>query len=82
MTPDKKCNYCPDISDTGEGCYNCVYNRTTKKYDCLSCIYNYVYISNLFKCVNNSNSKNILLNDCNEALYDEKTGEYKCVLCK
>ena len=81
LTPDNKCKNCLNISDTGEGCYSCAYNKTTKKYDCLQCIYNYVYINNLFKCAYNRDYNNIFLYGCYEALYDEKTGEYKCIEC-
>ena len=81
LTPDNKCNLCINITDTGEGCNSCVYNKTTKKYDCLGCISHSVYVDNLFKCFYNTDSHQIFLYACYKAVYDEKTDQYECVQC-
>ena len=88
MDPDiNQCNYCRGISETGEGCETCIYNTSSKRYECQNCLYygyghDYVYVLNTYQCFSNQNSDKIGLYGCLQALYNKTTKTYICLKCK
>ena len=88
MDPDiNQCNYCRYINDTGEGCSTCIYNTSSKRYQCQSCVFSwyehlYAYVVNTYQCFSNTDSDKIGLYGCLRALYNETTHTYICLECK
>ena len=88
---DKQCNYCRSISETGEGCGNCLYNTSSEKYECKTCDYSYnlgyyhydyAYVKNTFQCLSNTNPERIGLYGCILSQYIQSSDKYECLECK
>ena len=82
-TENNTCTYCGEISETGEGCDRCVYNKDKMKYECLECYYynyDYTYINNIFQCKDSSSNQSYI-HGCRIANYNETTKKYECLDC-
>ena len=88
---DNQCNYCRSISETGEGCGNCLYNTSSEKYECKTCDYtynlgyyhyDYAYVKNTFQCLSNTNPERIGLYGCILSQYIQSSDKYECLECK
>ena len=80
---DDDCFKCSSISDLGEGCNTCSYDSVENKFKCHSCISrDYARITNIYKCLPNTNSDDPQLYGCLRATYNSETGKYECNICK
>ena len=75
----KECKPCSEISEIGEGYDNCIYNDTSKQYECSKCSNSHCYVDNTFKCLPKTNENG--LNHCAHALHI-KGEKYECVQCE
>ena len=75
----KECKPCSEISEIGKGCDTCIYNDTSKQYECSKCSNSHCYVDNTFKCLPKTNENG--LNHCSHALHI-KGEKYECVQCE
>ena len=82
-----ECKSCDEISENGPGCSQCIYNITSKKYECQRCrVYSgelgkvsyFAYVENTFQCLPNYDSNIMGLYGCVTAIYNETRGTYEC----
>ena len=90
---NQECIKCSSTPDIGKGCERCGYNKKTSKYECYQCkkreseydytlVDIYAYITNEYKCLNNTDPNDKYLYGCLTATYDEVNKKYECLNCK
>ena len=76
-----------------KGCESCGYNELTSNFECYKCqkkeskysyeYYDaYAYVTNTFKCFNNSDPNQVTFYGCLKAYYNETTNETECLECE
>ena len=93
LNPNKECVLCSNVDEEGmEGCEKCRYNEATENYECSKCkqkektdsysLYDiYTYVTNNFRCFNNSNPEEPSFYGCLKAYHNSTTNKYECLEC-